>query len=430
MRNSEAINYSNIFKERITQSFSPKNQRETEAAIMTNIPFIEENFFPRETLTSIYGDNYDSVHIKWQNAEKEKIDYFSLILDELKNKYNEFNININSHFNEVTNKIANVFKLNNQSEDIKDFQRNSLIQKYSNEYLEQLNKILDMHEQIFTHIKDSISIFFKFLDITKILDKKKPIQEFINKEFNNIIQNWLFLKINLENYNFAKAINKSELDDDFKNFIFKICKDKNYVMDITSRKEYMLLTKKNFDYLNDENKFEINKQMEINKKIMEDNSTNLVKLTMNNIYFADKYFDNKIKYQKMHSLKLDNVTFEEKRKDDTFLENIPNLENLIINSSTNFEINLLKSLSNKLIKLELTKNGFVDFEFENIMENYLVKSSSIRKNLQILSFSYNNLSNIDISQFVYQPKQSFYSLKELNFEKIKYLNLIYYQNFL
>ena len=421
MRNSEAINYSNIFKERITQSFSQNNQKEREASIMTNILFMnnEENFFPRETLTSIYGDNYDSVHIKWQNAEREKIDYFSLILDELKNKYNEFNINMNSHLNEVTNKIANVFKLNNQSEDIKDFQRNSLIQKYSNEYLEQLNKILDMHEQIFTHIKDSISIFFKFLDITKILDKKKPIQEFINKEFNNIIQNWLFLKINLENYNFAKAINKSELDDDFKNFIFKICKDKNYVMDITSRKEYMLLTKKNFDYLNDENKFKINKQMEIDEKIMEDNSTNLVKLTMNNIYFADKYFDNKIKYQKMHSLKLDNVTFEEKRNNDTFLENIPNLENLIINSSTNFEINLLKSLSNKLIKLELTKNGFVDFEFENIMENYLVKSSSIRKNLQILSFSYNNLSNIDISQFVYQPKQSFYSLKELNFEKNK-----------
>ena len=48
----------------------------------------------------------------------------------------------------------------------------------------------------------------------------------------------------------------------------------------------------------------------------------------------------------MPSLKLDNVTFEEKRKDNTFLENIPNLENLIINISTNFEINLLKSLSN------------------------------------------------------------------------------------
>ena len=39
--------------------------------------------------------------------------------------------------------------------------------------------------------------------------------------------------------------------------------------------------------------------------------------------------------------------------------------------------------------------------------------------MQILSFGNNNLSNIDITQLVYQPKQSFYSLKELNFEKNK-----------
>ena len=102
-----------------------------------------------------------------------------------------------------------------------------------------------MHEQIFSHIKDSISIFFSFLDITKFLNKPKPIKEFINKEFDNIIKNWLFLKINLENYNFAKAINKAKLDSDFKNFIFKICKDKSFVMDISSRIEYMVKSKKN-----------------------------------------------------------------------------------------------------------------------------------------------------------------------------------------
>ena len=31
------------------------------------------------------------------------------------------------------------------------------------------------------------------------------------------------------------------------------------------------------------------------------------------------------------------------------------------------------------------------------MSNYLVKSDTIRKNLQVLSFSNNNLSNIDIT---------------------------------
>ena len=419
MRNSETLNFSN----RLTQQPLPLNNlRESEVVSIPIIPFMnkdDENFLPKETLTSIYGENYDSIQIKMQTTEKEKIDYFTSILAELKNKYNEFNMNINSHFKEVTNKIAKVFKINNQSEDVKDAQRNSFIQKYSNEYLEQLTKIMDTHDQIFNHIKDSIAIFFSFLDITKILDRKKPIQEFINKEFNSIIKNWLFLKINLENYNFAKAINRSDLDSDFKNFIFKICKDKNYVMNIISRKDYMILSKKNFDDLNDEIQTKINSEMENNKKMMEDNKTNLIKLTLNNIFFVDKYFDKDIKYKKLHYLKLDNVTFEQKRNEDSFLANIPNLENLIINSSNNFEINILKNLSKSLIKLELTKNGFVDFEFNNIMSNYLVKSDSIRKNLQILSFGNNNLSNIDITQLVYQPKQSFYSLKELNFEKNK-----------
>ena len=419
MRNSDTFSFSNIYSGRLTQPANFNNQRETQAY---NIPnkINKEEFIPRETLTSVYGDNYDSVQINMENTEKDTIDYFSKIIDELRNKYNEFNTNINSHFKGVTNKISEVFKLNNQPKDVKDSQRNSLIHKYSNEYLTQLNKIIDIHGQIFEHIKESISIFFNFLDIAKILDKKKPIQDFINKEFNNIIQNWLFLKINLENYNFAKAINKASLPPDFKNFIFKICKDKNFVMDITSKRDSMIRSKKNFDNLNTDIQEKINSMMENNRKIMEDNQTNLVKLSMNYIFNVDKYFDKKIKYKKMHTLKLNNITFEQRKNEEyNFLKNIPALKKLTINSSNNFEISILKDLSKSLIQLSLTKNGFVDYEFNIIMSNYLVKSDSIRKNLQILSFSNNNLSNVDIAQLVSNPKQSFYSLKELNFEKNK-----------
>ena len=419
MRNSEILNYSNICKERLTSPISYNIQRETEVYAIPNILNKDEEIIPRETLVSVYGDNYDLIQLNIQNTEKETMNYFSSILDELKNKYDEFNTNINSHFNKVTKKISKAFGLNNPS-DSKDIQRNSLIQKHSNEYIEQINKIIKMHEQIFSHIKDSISIFFSFLDITKFLNKPKPIKEFINKEFDNIIKNWLFLKINLENYNFAKAINKAKLDSDFKNFIFKICKDKSFVMDISSRIEYMVKSKKKFEELTEEVQAEINSNMINNKKIMEDNHNNLVKLSMNNIFSADTFFDKKIRYKKLHYLKFDNITFDqEKNGENNFLENLPALENLIINGSSNFEINILKNLSKSLIKLSLTKNGFVDYEFNNIMSNYLVKSESIRKNLQILSFSNNNLSNIDIAQIVYQSKHRFDSLKELDFEKNK-----------
>ena len=418
MRNSEILN--SQFKERFTQPFSNIiNQRESDLGAFPNLKFQTEDRITRETLNSIYGDNYDSIQLNMQIMENEAISYFKTTTEELQEKYKEFNININSHFNGVTNKIANVFKLNNPNEDVKNVQRNSLIRKYSNEYLEQLNKIINMHEQIFKNVKDSISIFFKYLEISKFLDKEKPIQEFISKEFENIIQNWLFLKINVENFNFAKAIYETKLDDDFKNFIFKICKDKNFVMGISSNLNYMIDSNKNIENLDERIQDTIKEIKTNNKKIMEDNQNNLIKLTMNNVFSVDKYFDKNIKYRKMRYLKLDNVTFDEKKSNKNFLENLPVLENLIINSSNNLEISLLENLSKSLVKLSLTKNGFVDYDFNNIMSNYLVKSDTIRKNLQVLSFSNNNLSNIDISQIVYQPKQSFYALKELNFEKNK-----------
>ena len=428
MRNSDVLNLPNIYNERFTQTLSNNIQRPTQANIISEnqpsqlatIINKDEEFIPRETLTSVYGDSYELTYSNLQEIEKETMNYFSNLLSELNNKYLKFNSNINLHFKGVTNKIANAFKLNNPAENIKNIQRNSLIQKHSNEYLQQLNKILNMHEQIFQNIKDSISIFFNFLDISKILDKEKPIQEFIGKEFNSIIQNWLFLKINIEDFDFAQAISDSSVDDNFKNFISKICKDKNFVMNISCPKQYMINCKKNYENLSNEAKNKINIIMEKNKKVMSDNHSNLTKLKMCNIFRADKYFEKDLTYDKMRYLKFDNVLFDqEKAESNNFLKNIPKLERLVINSSNNFDISLLKDLSKSLIKLSLTKNGFVDYDFNNIMSNYLVKSDAIRKNLQVLSFSNNNLSNVDFTQLVYQPKQSFYALKELDFQKNK-----------
>ena len=419
------MRYSDIYKERLTQTLSNNIQRETEnhtMYIQNSINNREEDYIPRETLNNVYGDNYDIIQSNLSEIEKETMNYFTNTLNDLNNKYKEFNTNINLHFKDVTFKITDAFKLNNPTENTKNIQRNSLIQKYSNEYIQQLNKVIDMHEEIFKNIKDSIKIFFNFLDITKILNKEKPIQEFLSKEFDNIIQNWLFLKINIEDFDFAKAINEAPIDANFKNFISKICKDKNFIMDISCPKEDMMKCRNNYNELNLDIKNKINTMMENNKKVMQDNHSNLVKLKMSNIFNVDKFFDKGITYEKMKYLTLDNVIFDKSKKENNFFQNIPNLERLIINRSHNFEINKLEYLSNSLIKLSLSNNGFVDFEFNEIMKNYLVTSESIRKKLQILSFSNNNLSYIDISQIVYQPKQSFYALKELDFQRNRIFN--------
>lgn len=51
------------------------------------------------------------------------------------------------------------------------------------------------------------------------------------------------------------------------------------------------------------------------------------------------------------------------------------------------------------------------------MKDYLIKSDSLRMNLELLSFSNNSLSKIDFDKLVYSPKHKFASLKELDFHK-------------
>ena len=191
-------------------------------------------------------------------------------------------------------------------------------------------------------------------------------------------------------------------------------------MNISNPTKYMKICKKNFDKLHPDKARKLSLLYEKNKKIMTENHDNLFKLKMRNVFYIDKYFEPDVVYNKIKFLKFDNVTFanqDEKQKE--FLKNMPSLEKLMINSSNNFDISLLKDLSKSLIKLSLTKNGFVDFEFKNIMGNYLVKSEHTRINLQYLSFSDNYLSNLNLNQIEYLPKHSFLSLKELDFKNNK-----------
>ena len=426
MRNSEIVDFKkNSQEEKLSEvSVDPILRLSQPISTHLNILAEEDENVSRETLNSIYGDNYDIIKLKLLDTENEAINYLTDTISVLQVKYKNFNTDINTHFRDLTSKITDAFKLNNnQEENAKNSKKDNkeiLIQKYTKDYIEQLQKIINIHQQIFKNIKNTISIFYNFLDISKFIGKEKPINEFFSKEFKNIIENWLFMQIDLENFDFTKAINESSFDTDLKSLLLNTRKNKNFIMNISNPTKYMKICKKNFDKLHPDKARKLSLLYEKNKKIMTENHDNLFKLKMRNVFYIDKYFEPDVVYNKIKFLKFDNVTFanqDEKQKE--FLKNMPSLEKLMINSSNYFDISLLKDLSKSLIKLSLTKNGFVDFEFKNIMENYLVKSEHIRKNLQYLSFSDNYLSNINLNQIVYLPKHSFLSLKELDFKNNK-----------
>ena len=421
-------NVENVENEELIKKTEEENQQEQsinqniqQTSLNINITNEDDSIISRETVNSIYGENYDLTKLKLFDTENETIEYLNKTINNLQNKYKEFNTDIHNHFINLTSKITDAFKLNNNEENIKKSKKEkkeALIKKYSNEYIEQLRKIISMHQQIMKNIQKSFLIFFDFLDVSKLLSKEKPINEFLSKEFKNIIDNWLFMEVDLGNFDFTKSNNYSTLDSDLKDLIIKIKKNNDFVLNINNSKENMLISKKNKRNLNPSKESELNNLYKRDKQIMNDKYDNLVKLRIKNTFDADNYFMPDLVYSKIKYLKLDNITFTNKNSNN-FLKNIPSLEKLIIKSASNFEINILKDLSKSLIKLSLAKNGFVDYEFNNIITNYFLKSEHIRKNLQFLSFKDNYLSNINLSQLVYQPKQSFLSLKELDFQNNK-----------
>ena len=373
---------------------------------------------PRETLRSVYGNDFEDLAVILKDEEDNTKSFFQEVMSSLEERYQQFNINMNTHFIGLTNKITEAFKIdnnsNNQNNNINNQNaKSALIQKYSKEYIERIKKIIKMHKQISDSIKETVSIFLNFLDISKSLDKEKPIQEFLGKEFQRIIKCWLFLKLDIEKFDFVQALNECDLDNNFKNFIFKICQGKNFVMNITCPKKYLF--EENMLNLSSNIKEKLTAEKIKNQNILRENCNSLTKLKMTNVLEADTYLENIASFNNMKSLKFKRVTF--KNKSETFLKNCQKLEKLSISGSRNFELKMLQNISKHLTKLSLSNNGLVNFEFNNIWDKYLKMSNSIRNNLEYISFSNNNLTYIDLNQIIDKSSFEFLALKNLNLQK-------------
>ena len=388
---------------------------------ITQIPILEKNFnfddvndIPRETIMNIYGEDFENL-ISLLNEEEIIIkDYFIETQRNIHEKYNIFKEKIHSYLKYLTNKITTLFDLennnaiiNNNNSQNKENQKLLLIKKYSKDNIKKIENIINIQKQTMNSIKETMNIFLNFLDISNSLDKEKPIHDFINKEFKNIINSWMLLKLNLEKFDLAKALNNSGLDNNLKNFIIKIYKRKNFVMNISKPNEYSKNpTAKDKEKLKPEkNRY---------KNILKENYNNLLKLEMNNINDVDNYFDEIKSFENMKSLKLKNVNFI--RKNNEFLKNFNKIKKLNINNAKNLEIKMLENLSDNLTSLSLSNNNLVDFEFNIIMNDYLKKSSSLRNNLEYLSFGKNDLTYINLNDIVNQ-KSSFHALKNLDLSK-------------
>ena len=171
-------------------------------------------------LKNIFGESIIETINTFSNMQKNTEYYLKAISEVINKKYSDFNLEINNHINSTAKKYIKAFGLEELTDDQNDInEKNILIQKSSKNYLKLFERIISLHNNIFESIKENIQILSNFFEISKILDKEKPIQEFLSEEFNNIINSWVFLKIDFEKFNFIKALNNSRISMNMKEFI-------------------------------------------------------------------------------------------------------------------------------------------------------------------------------------------------------------------
>ena len=356
----------------------------------------------KEILKNVYGNDYEQIIKSFKEMEDKTKNYFNNIIKELDKKYEEFNSNIHKQFLDNTNKYTNAFKLDDNVNE----EKSNLIHEYTKEYLDKTTKIIKMQEQILESIKETIKILINSLDISRTFDDKKPIQNFMEKEFTNIINSWLFIKLDTEKFNFAKSIKNSNLDDYFKEFIYKVCKDKDFIMKIGPDVIFE-------DELNDYKDYDdLDKNDET---ILSNICRNLSRLKISDAKLEDDYFNSVSNFPKLNYLKLSQISFPD-NKNMSILRKCPKLQKLILNGVNNFEIKNLSDISKNITKLILSNNNFINYDFQNIMNSYIIKSDSMLRNLVLLSFSNNCISKVDLENMV-KSNQSFCSLRELDFHK-------------
>ena len=271
-----------------------------------------------------------------------------------------------------------------------------------------INKITTLYSTLFDMVKSNMKILSQFLNIGKKLEEGKPLEDFFGEQFNDIVNGWLFLKLDFDNFNVNEALAKSEFDENFRNFLTKANKKK-------SLKIY-------FDHMKGEvESEETKKKYTAERKLLKDNAANVTKLTLKNTGDFSKILDTKLEFPKLKKLIYENGRIEE--SEFTIKQTMPNLEKLSIKFSPNLNIFIIEKIPPKIKELYLENCNFINDDFQNLIEKVFTDKHIILSTLEILSFAGNNLTKVDFSRL--KSKVIYQKLKEMNFKKNKLYKFIY-----
>ena len=289
----------------------------------------------------------------------------------------------------------------------------------------QIDNLLEIHENIFSALEDHISLLFTFLEEYNLIQQKNPLEYFLNINSSEILNCWFLSKINFDKLSISNIITNKNLSDLVTGYLSK--KTENNFAKITIQKD----PKGNLSF---------------ETEFLRDNINNLKKLK-----FLGLPSDSvKSILTQLNKKKKKSQELTEKESEDGFVEydnftpvgigkKLKSLSIIESNIITSNEMPLPKINLPVLNKVKIKKSKLpLDYFFDSIvgqtsflkiinMQNckisdkdfyifftYLNKKTYLQDSLQYLGFSENELSYINLKDFV---------LKGGNMKNLQYFDL-------
>ena len=408
----------NLFRDVVTKYDTENkiNDDEPRQLIRKTINQSKISFERQNSDNDSFNYNFnDLINVQLNEVKQNTLSYLDKAKIELDKKYSLYIQKINEYINENEKKISKFFT---------NFEPNENFMNYADDKIfKQIDNLLEIHENIFSALEDHISLLFTFLEEYNLIQQKNPLENFLNKNSSDILNCWFLSKISFDKLSLSNIIINKDLSDLVTGYLSK--KTNNNFAKITIQKDTVGKLSFETEFLRDN----INNLKKLKFVGLPSDSVNSI-LTQLRKKRKETEIENEDGFVE-YSNDIDNpVGIGKKLKSLSIIES-----NIITNKYTPLpKINLPVLAKVKIKKSKLPLDYFFDSivgqtsflriinmqncqltdkDF-NIFFSYLIKKTYLQDSLQYLGFSENQLTYINLKQFV---------LKGGNMKNLQYFDL-------
>ena len=408
----------NLFRDVVTKYDTENkiNDDEPRQLIRKTINQSKISFERQNSDNDSFNYNFnDLINVQLNEVKQNTLSYLDKAKIELDKKYSLYIQKINEYINENEKKISKFFT---------NFEPNENFMNYADDKIfKQIDNLLEIHENIFSALEDHISLLFTFLEEYNLIQQKNPLENFLNKNSSDILNCWFLSKISFDKLSLSNIIINKDLSDLVTGYLSK--KTNNNFAKITIQKDTVGKLSFETEFLRDN----INNLKKLKFVGLPSDSVNSI-LTQLRKKRKETEIENEEGFVE-YSNDIDNpVGIGKKLKSLSIIES-----NIITNKYTPLpKINLPVLAKVKIKKSKLPLDYFFDSivgqtsflriinmqncqltdkDF-NIFFSYLIKKTYLQDSLQYLGFSENQLTYINLKQFV---------LKGGNMKNLQYFDL-------